>query len=92
MKNTNINFEDFIRLSKESATRVFHQTEECKLLCANSQSAQQDLKLNFNSEDYSYIEDCFESMIKLEWSEMDFLYRQGFKDCVELLKSLEVLK
>ncbi len=92
MQNTNINFEDFIRLSKESASRAFHQTEECKLLCANSQRAQQDLKLNFNSEDYSYIEDCFETMMKLEWGEMDFLYRQGFKDCVELLKSLEVLK
>jgi len=53
----NINFKDFIKLSKESASRAFHQTEECKLLCANSQKAQQDLKINFNSEDYSYIED-----------------------------------
>lgn len=40
MQNTNINFEDFIRLSKESASRAFHQTEECKLLCANFQRAQ----------------------------------------------------
>lgn len=92
MKNINTNFEDFIRLSYERAARIFHQTEQCKLLVANSRKAQQDLKSKFNADDYTYIEGCFEIMIQLEWRELEFFYRQAYKDCIELLKNLEVLK
>lgn len=53
---------------------------------------EQDLKINFNADDYSYIENCFEVMIQLESTESLFLYKQAYKDCVELLKKLEVLK
>ena len=90
--NTNTNFEDFIRISFERAAQRFHQTDQCKLLVSNSKKAQQDLKNKFNVDDYAYIEHCFEIMMQLEWREMEFLYRQAYKDCIELLRKLEILK
>ena len=92
MKNINTNYSDFMRTSRERASQIFHQTEQCKLLITNSQKAQQDLKFNFNEDDYSYIEDCFETMMQLEWASAEFLYQRAYKDCIELLKSLEVLE
>ena len=92
MQNTNIDFDDFINFSMEKASRLFRQTEEYRLLNENWERADQDLKTNFNADDYSYIEDCFEIMVQLESNESLFLYRRAYKDCVELLKKLEVLK
>ena len=92
MQNTNIDFEDFINFSMEKASRLFRQSEECRLLQEKCERAEQDLKISFNADDYSYIENCFETMIQLESTEGLFLYRQAYKDCVELLKKMEVLR
>ena len=92
MQATNIDFEDFINFSMEKASRLFRQTEESRLLHEKCEKADQDLKTNFNEEDYDYIEACFEIMLDAESQESLFLYQQAYKDCVELLKKLEVLK
>ena len=92
MQNNNIDFEDFINFSMEKASCLFRQSEEYRLLRENVERMEQDLKVNFNADDYSYIEKCFEAMIQLESTESLFLYKQAYKDCVELLKRLEVLK
>lgn len=92
MQNTNIDFEDFVNFSMEKASRQFRETEEYRLLYEKRERAEHDLKVNFNANDYSFIENYFEAMIQAESQESLFLYQQAYKDCVELLKSLEVLK
>ncbi len=91
MQAADINFEDFIGLSMERASRLFRQTEQYELLREDVERAEQDLKNNFGEDDYSYIESCFEILLKAESQETEFLYRQAYKDCVELLKKLVVL-
>lgn len=92
MQATNIDFEDFIGFSMESASRVFRQTEQYKLLQEKNNKVYEDLETFFNKSDFELIEKMLDELMDVESQETEFLYRQAYKDCVELLKKLEVLK
>lgn len=75
----------------ESALRAFQQTETCTKLELQCEQAQRELKKKFDEEDYSFIMKrvgIFSLRLEREGA---FLYQQAFKDCICLLKYLNIL-
>ena len=90
MYATNIDFEDFIGFSMESASRMFRNTEQYKLLKEKSDKLFENLETFFNKSDFQHIETILDELMDIESQETEFLYRQAYKDCIEMLKKLEV--
>lgn len=91
MQMTRITFEDFMDFSMEEAVEHFRKTEEYDLLREDAERAESDLKAKFGESGYQFIEKCLDTILQPESREGTFLYQQGYRDCIALLKKLEVL-
>ena len=91
MSTPTIDFDDFIMFSLEEATRIYHRTTPYHILNTKLEQMTEDCKHHFNEEDYHFIETCFETILEAEGNETSFAYLQSYKDCVALLKRLELL-
>lgn len=91
MPHPTIDFDDFIGFSLEEAARKFHSTNEYHLLKEKVEQMEEACKERFSENDYSFIEHCFETLLEAEGGETEFIYLQGYKDCVALLKQIDVL-
>ncbi|MPM44673.1 hypothetical protein SDC9_91352 [bioreactor metagenome] len=91
MQTTTIDFDEFMSFSFETASQKFYATNEYHLLKDKIEIMEQDYQERFSKDDSIFIENCFDVLLELEGSQAEFIYRQGYKDCVQLLKNLEVL-
>ena len=88
---TTIDFDDFINFSLESASRKYRGTEEHRLMKEKVDQMGEECKQRFGEEGYQIIETYFEVLLQSEGRETEFVYLQAYKDCVDLLKRIEVL-
>jgi len=91
MPTPQIDFNDFIMVQFEQAIREFHKTEQYRLLNEKIGQLTNDCKVNFNASDYEYIKACIDALVESNERKTEFIYRQAYKDCVALLKKLEIL-
>ena len=91
MSTPQFTFNDYLMFSLEEAVKKFHKTHEYELLKEKLEQMTEDCKNNFNEEDYDYVESCIEVMHEADDKETVFIYNQAFKDCIALLKELEVI-
>jgi len=91
MSIPHIEFNDFIMFQFEQAIREFHKTEQYRLLNEKIWQLTKDCKVNFNAGDYQYIKVCIDALVESSEREAEFIYRQAYKDCVALLKKIEIL-
>ena len=84
MPHLTIYFDDFIGFSLEAAARKFHSTNEYHLLREKIKQLEEAGKERFSENDYAFIENCFETLLEAEGGETEFVYLQGYKDCVAL--------
>lgn len=78
--------------SLEDALESYQETEEFAKLEKKRDQAYKELEEKFDDDTYSFIMKRVDICnIRLE-REGYFLYRQAFKDCVSLLKQLEIIR
>jgi len=92
MQNTPVDFNDYQRYKMHEATKRFRESEEYILLKKKKAKAYEDLENRFNPEDFKFIDECIGIFVEAEYQKMEFVYSEAYKDCIELLKKLEVLK
>lgn len=85
-------FQQFIEQLLERAVAEFKETEEYQLL--KEQLAQMDrtCETMFTKEEKDFAEDCFALILSVDGQQEQYVYQQGLKDCIWLLKRLGVLE
>ena len=84
--------ENLMEYSLEEALESYQETEEFAKLEKKRDQAYKELEEKFDDDTYSFIMKRVDICnIRLE-REGYFLYRQAFKDCVSLLKQLEIIR
>ena len=84
-------FDCIFEMMIENAGKLFTKTDLCRDLCKRAEKAEKELEERFSDEDYTYIMEKADKLISVSSNESVFLYKQGFLDCVSLLKELGVL-
>ncbi len=86
-----MDFDYVLEVMIEKAGKLFTKTDLCKDLCRNAEKAEKELKDKYGDDNYSYIIEKVDELTSISMYESSFLYKQGFLDCVALLKELGVL-
>lgn len=84
-------YKDYIAHSFEEALSRFKETEEYRLLDKRCEEAERALQDRFSEDDYHFTTQMMDAYIMQAEEEGRFLYRQGYRDCVNLLKQLGIL-
>lgn len=91
MQSTPVDFRDYQRYKLHEATKRFRESEEYTLFKNKKIKAYKDLENRFNPKDFEFIDECIGIFVEVEYQKMEFIYVEAYKDCVKLLKKLEVL-
>lgn len=83
--------DEIISIMLENAYLDFRQTPQYELLKEKQKKMDKDCETMFTKPELDFAEECFETILEIDGSEMEFIYRQGMKDCVKILKKLEIL-
>lgn len=83
--------ERFLEEMVERALMEYKETQESIELYAKCDKAEQELKNKFPDEDFQFIIKKSDSFVMKAEGEGNFLYRQGFKDCLSFLSSLGII-
>ena len=75
----------------ESAHGRFLLTEEGRSLQEHFDQLERKSADRLGFQDRQILEHCLEALSDLDSAEMEYLYRQGYRDCIALLKALQVL-
>ncbi len=91
MKNETTLYEKYYDELFEKALEAYKATSESKELDKKCQRAEEKLKEKLSEEDYSLaIKETDVFVMKAE-AEGRFLYKQGFKDCISVLKNFGII-
>lgn len=74
-----------------SAENAYESTKEAQLLGERISQMRTDCLYMFASSERGFAEECFELLADVSASKEQFIYRQGFIDCIFLLKSIKAL-
>lgn len=86
-----MNIDYIFEVMIEKAGKLFTKTDLCRKLCNRAEKAEKELEQRFSDEDYTFIIERIDDLVSVSSNESVFLYKQGFLDCVSLLKELGVL-
>ncbi len=75
----------------EKAVEAYKETDVCKELNVKCLEVEERLKEQLSAEDYLLAIKETDVFVRNAESEGDFLYRQGFKDCIGLLKYFGII-
>jgi len=75
----------------EKAIKDFKGTEQSRLLKEKLDRMDIDCGTMFTSDQREFAEECFDLPLDFSGAQEEYVYRQGLKDCVFLLKEFGVL-
>lgn len=91
MENNKYKFELCMEDLYLKAVQAYKETEEGKIINKKVIESEKKLQERFSRDDFAYlIKNTASIQIKME-QEGKFLYRQGFKDAIYVLKLMEIL-
>lgn len=86
-----LDLDDIINILFENACVDFRKMPQYKLLWEKQIKMDEDCETMLGQEERDFVQECFDIMNEIDSEKLEFVYRQGFKDCVSILKKLEVL-
>ena len=84
-------FEEYLGAMYERAHQRFRESGESRLLRRRLDDCEAACLQNVHPNDHFFVHDLLEALADAESAEAEYLYRQGYADCVESLKQLHVL-
>ncbi len=75
----------------EKAVNAYKETNTYKELDAECLKAEEKLKAHLSEEDYFFVIKETDVFVRSAESEGDFLYKQGFRDCIGLLRRFGII-
>ncbi len=84
----------FTQLMQDSIKNLKECDENYKYMCSNNANVSNrfyDLFQNFSEKDKKFAESFLEEKLLLDSIEQDWIYLQGYKDCIKLLKLIEAI-
>ena len=91
MKNEATLYEKYYDELFEKALEAYKATSESNELEKKCQKAEEKLKEKLSEEDYSLVIKETDIFVMNAEAEGRFLYKQGFKDCINILKKFGVI-
>jgi len=85
-------YAEFLLRARDRAEQLFKESEENAELQREAEDAEAALRQKFTKEDFLFIFEKIDAFITQTACEGAFLYRQAYKDCVSLLKRLEIIR
>ncbi len=89
--NPQLDLGDIVSILYENACMNFQKTPQYEFLREKQGKMDENCKNKFSAEDFEFVEECFDVLLEVEGAQTEFVYRQGIKDCVRILKCLEVI-
>jgi hypothetical protein len=85
-------WDEYLRNMYSHAFQEFHRTDHYSALKETLERMEKDCKDNFyEEEDLAFIEAWIEALGAVNAAECEFMYERGYRDCVALLRRLEVV-
>lgn len=84
-------YDFFIDELLSSAVKSFHDTRQYELLREKLDQMDRDCEFNFTDDAREFATECFELLLDISGQQEYYVYRQGLRDCVTILKRLGVL-
>ena len=82
---------DLLNILYENAINDFCKTKQYEFLQEKRAIVNNECKDRFTPDDFDFVCECFETLLNCEYEEMEFVYHRGYKDCISILKMLEVV-
>lgn len=89
--NNKEEFEFFIEQLLDNAVASFKATDQYKLLQEKLKHMDDECDTMFRADEKGFVVECFQLIMEADGREEHFVYRQGFRDCVNVLKWMGVL-
>lgn len=86
-----LDLDDLLNILFENACIDFHKTPQYSLLCEKQTRIDEDCKSILAPDDRNFVQECFEIIENINGEQMEFVYHTGLRDCVKILKKLEIL-
>lgn len=86
-----LDLDDLLNIMFENACIDYHKTPQYSFLCEKQTKLDEDCKTILNMSDYEFVRECFDTMGNINGEQMEFVYRKGLTDCVQILKKLTIL-
>lgn len=86
-----LDLNDIANILLENAVEDFHKTEKYRLLCEKHNQAVDNYESKLSEIEKESVDEYLDALTELQGAETEFVYRQGFKDCMLILKKLTVI-
>jgi len=84
-------FDLFLDGMLDCAAEAFHSTDQYRLLQEKLERMERDCETNLTQDEQDFARKCFELLLDVSGQQEQYIYRQGMRDGVAVLKRLGVL-
>ena len=84
-------WDEYLHNMYSQAFKEFHRTDHYRALKEKLDRMESDCRINSIAKDFFFVEEWIETLMEVNAAECGFMYERGYKDCVTLLKRLEVV-
>ncbi len=89
--NPQLDLGDIVSILYENACMKFQKTLQYELLREKQKKMDGNCKNRLTPDVFEFVEERFDILLEAEGVQTEFVYHQGIKDCVKILKNLEIL-
>lgn len=84
-------YDFIISILLDNCNKEFYKTTEAEYLNQKREKMEEDCKTILNPGDQAFVEECFCIICEIEGAKTSHAYIQGIRDCVGILKKLNIL-
>lgn len=85
------NFDDLLYTIYENAYSNYKSTPQYEALQEKQEELAIECKRKFINDDYNFITTYIDTIVEIEGSKLEYMYKCGIDDCISILKKLQIL-